>query len=181
MAEFLRRSLLATPLLMAQAPATSVFDFSLSALEGGALPLEPFRGKALLVVNTASFCAFTPQYAALQTLHDRFAPAGFSVIGVPSNDFGQESAGGQAVREFCDTMYGIDFPLAGLTSVRGRRAHPLYAWLAARAGGAPGWNFHKYLVGRDGLSVRAFRSEVPPDAPALLRAVQAALEGRPLA
>lgn len=184
MAEPRRRALLAAsvaPLLAAAAPGATAFDFTLDALEGGALPLAPYRGRALLVVNTASFCGFTPQYAALQRLHDRFAPRGFAVIGVPSNDFRQESTDAARIREFCDTTYGITFPMAGLTRVRGEGAHPLFQWLAARAGGPPRWNFHKYLVGRDGRGVRSFATAAEPDSPDVLHAVEAALEGRPAA
>jgi glutathione peroxidase len=182
MAEVPRRALLAAPLLMAAAPpAETAFDFTLDALEGGRLALADYRGQALMVVNTASFCGFTPQYAGLQRLHDRFAPRGFAVIGVPSNDFRQESTEAAKIREFCDTMFGITFPLAALTAVRGPNAHPLFAWLAARAGGPPRWNFHKFLVARDGRGVRALPTATEPDSPALLRAVEAALEGRPLA
>jgi glutathione peroxidase len=166
---------------MAAAPGQTAFDFTLDALEGGALQLADFRGKALLVVNTASFCGYTPQYAALQRLHDRFAPRGFAVIGVPSNDFNQESPDAARIRDFCDTMFGITFPMAALTRVRGPQAHPFFAWLAARAGGPPRWNFHKYLVARDGAAVRSFATAVEPDAPPLLRAREAALVGRPLA
>jgi glutathione peroxidase len=180
MADVPRRLLLAAPLLMAAAPAPTVFDFTLDALEGGALPLAGFRGSALLVVNTASFCGFTPQYAALQRLHERFAARGFAVLGVPSNDFRQESEDNARIREFCDTMFGISFPMAALTRVRGQGAHPLFGWLAARAGGPPRWNFHKYLVARDGQAVRAFPTAAEPEAPVLVRAVEAALEGRPL-
>lgn len=176
-----RRILLGSVLLMAAAPAPTAFDFTLEALEGGALPLSDFRGRVLLVVNTASFCGYTPHYAALQRLHARFEPRGFAVIGVPSNDFRQESTEAARIRAFCDTMYGITFPLAGLTRVTGREAHPLFAWLAARAGGPPRWNFHKYLVARDGRAVRGFPTATEPEAPVLLRALEAALEGRPLA
>jgi glutathione peroxidase len=181
MARLARRALLAAPLLMAAAPEPTAFDFTLDALEGGALPLADLRGRAMLVVNTASFCGFTPQYAALQRLHDRFAPRGFAVLGVPSNDFRQESEDNARIREFCDTMYGISFPLAALTRVRAPDAHPFFAWLAARAGGPPRWNFHKYLVARDGVSVRAFPTSAEPEGLAIVSAVEAALAGRPLA
>ncbi|HEV7267212.1 MAG TPA: glutathione peroxidase [Falsiroseomonas sp.] len=184
MAELSRRALLAAPLLMAVAPApasaTNAFGFTLEALEGGALPLADFRGRALLVVNTASFCGFTPQYAALQRLHERFEARGFTVLGVPSNDFRQESADNARIRDFCDMMFGISFPMAALTRVRGQGAHPFFAWLAARAGGPPRWNFHKYLVSRDGTSVRAFPTATEPEAPVLVGAIEAALEGRRL-
>jgi glutathione peroxidase len=165
----------------APAPAQTVFDITLPALEGGTLSLGDYRDRALLVVNTASFCGFTPQYAALQRLHDRFESRGFAVIGVPSNDFNQESTDNRAVRRFCDAMFGITFPMAAVSPVRGPNANPLHAFLAARAGGPPRWNFHKYLVGRDGRSVRAFPTSTEPEAPVLTRAIDAALAGRPLA
>jgi glutathione peroxidase len=182
MAELSRRAVLASPLLIAAGPAAgpSVFDFTLPALEGGELRLAEFQGKALLVVNTASFCGYTPQYAGLQRLHDRYAARGFAVIGVPSNDFNQESGDNRAIRQFCDTMYGISFPMAALSHVRGPQAVPLFAWLAGKAGGAPRWNFHKYLVGREGRSVRAFPTSTEPDSPVLTRAIEAAIAGRPL-
>jgi glutathione peroxidase len=181
MADLPRRALLAAPLLMAAAPVATVFDFRLEALEGGALPLADFRGQALMLVNTASFCGFTRQYEGLQALHERFAARGFSVIGVPSNDFRQESTDAARIREFCETVYGITFPLAAVTTVRGPRAHPLFAWLAGRAGGPPRWNFHKYLVARDGMAVRAFPTSEEPGSAPIIRAVEAALAGRPLA
>jgi glutathione peroxidase len=182
MGEVSRRALLAAPLLMAAGPApASAYDFTLESLEGGPLPLSGFRGKALMVVNTASFCGFTPQYAGLQRLHDRFEARGFAVLGVPSNDFNQESRDAARIRDFCETVYGITFPMATLTTVRGPQAHPLFAWLAARAGGPPRWNFHKFLVARDGATVRSFPTSVEPENATLLRAVEAALAGRPLA
>jgi glutathione peroxidase len=178
MAELPRRTLLAAPLLMAAGPAPTAFDFRLAALEGGELDLGAFRGRVLLVVNTASFCGYTPQYAALQRLHDRFEAQGFAVIGVPSNSFRQESTDAARIREFCDTMYGITFPMAGLTPVRGPDSHPLYAWMAREGGGPPRWNFHKYLIGRDGRVARSFGTAVEPDSIQLVRAVEAALAGR---
>lgn len=177
MADLPRRALLAAPLLMAAAapPGPSAFDFRLAALEGGELDLAAFRGRALLVVNTASFCGFTPQYAGLQRLHERHGPRGLVVIGVPSADFRQESADEARIRAFCDTEFGIDFPMAGLTRVTGPDAHPFFAWAARTGGGPPRWNFHKYLVARDGRSVRGFATSVGPEDPALLRAIEAAL------
>ncbi|MBR0656715.1 glutathione peroxidase [Plastoroseomonas arctica] len=174
MADVLRRALLAAPLMIA-AGEQSVFDFTVTRLEGGPMPLAEFRGQALLIVNTASFCGFTPQYAGLQTLHDRYKTRGFSVIGVPSNDFNQESTNAATIREFCDTQYGIDFPLAALSHVRGPQAIPLFRFLATSSGSTPGWNFHKYLVARDGRRITSFSTSVEPNQPTLLRAVDAAL------
>ncbi len=156
------------------APPILASDFTFQALEGGPLPLAAFRGRVLLVVNTASFCGFTPQYAALQRLHDRYEARGLTVIGVPSNDFNQESTEAGRIREFCDGMFGIAFPMAGLNHVRGPEAHPFFAWAAGEAGPVA-WNFHKYLIGRNGRIAQGFSSRTEPEAPEMIRAVEAAL------
>lgn len=175
----LRRRMVAGGLLgsLAAAPALAdhtAFDFGFEALEGGPLPLSEFRGRVLLVVNTASFCGFTPQYAALQRLYDRYGARGLTVVGVPSEDFNQESDDARRIRELCDTMFGITFPMAALTHVRGPGAHPFFAWAARRAGPVR-WNFHKYLVARDGVQVVGFSSHIPPDAPEMLRVLHTKL------
>ena len=181
MADAPRRTLLAAPLLMAAGTApVEAWSFRLPALEGGEHDLAAWRGRVLLVVNTASFCGYTPQYAALQRLHDRFQARGLTVLGVPSNDFNQESADNRQIREFCDAQFGIDFPMAALSHVRGPEAIPLFRWLAATGGGEPRWNFHKYLVARDGRSVRGFATRVEPESIEMLRAVETAL-ARPAA
>ena len=178
MADALRRSVLALP-LMAAIPATATepdaWSFRFPALEGGEHDLAAWRGRVLLVVNTASFCGYTPQYAALQRLHDRYQGRGLVVLGVPSNDFNQESADNRQIREFCDAQFGIEFPMAGLSHVRGAQAHPFFRWAAAKAGGEPRWNFHKYLVARDGRSVRGFATRVAPGGIEMTRAIEAAL------
>ena len=178
MADALRRSVLALP-LMAAIPATAAepdaWSFRFPALEGGEHDLAAWRGRVLLVVNTASFCGYTPQYAALQRLHDRYQRRGLVVLGVPSNDFNQESADNRQIREFCDAQFGIEFPMAGLSHVRGAQAHPFFRWAAAKAGGEPRWNFHKYLVARDGRSVRGFATRVAPGGIEMTRAIEAAL------
>jgi glutathione peroxidase len=179
MADATRRTLLAgiaaMPTMTAAATPESVFGFTLDNLDGGTLDLAAFRGKALLVVNTASFCGYTPQYRALETLHRRLGPRGLVVLGVPSNDFNQESADAKAIRAFCDANYDVTFPMAMPAHVRGSSAIPLYAFLAARGGGAPRWNFHKYLVARDGMTVTSFGTRVAPDSPELTRAIEAQL------
>jgi glutathione peroxidase len=174
-----RALLLGAPLMIAAGPDTTAFTFRIPAIEGGEHDFAAWRGRVLLVVNTASFCGFTPQYAALQRLHERYATRGLVVLGVPSNDFNQEAGTNQQVREFCDAQFGIDFPMAGLTRVRGVQAHPFFRWAAARGGGEPRWNFHKYLVARDGRAVRGFATSVAPDSPEMLRAVEAALAAAP--
>lgn len=158
----------------AMAAGTDAFGFSFEAIEGGPLPLAPFRGRVMLVVNTASFCGYTPQYAALQRLHERYEARGLTVIGVPSTDFNQESSDARQVRQFCDAMFGITFPITAINPVRGAQAHPFFAW-AAREAGPVRWNFHKYLVSRDGRRVQGFSTQTEPEAPALIRAVETAL------
>lgn len=169
-----RRALLMS-LAALPAAATGLRDFTLTRLEGGPLPLAEFAGRAVLVVNTASFCGYTPQYEGLQRLHDRYEAQGLTVLGVPSNDFNQESASNQAIRDFCDGMFGITFPMAALSPVRGPRALPLYQWLVREGGGPPRWNFHKYLVARDGTRVRGFATQVTPESREMQRAVEASL------
>ena len=114
----------------------------------------------LLVVNTASFCGFTPQFRALEALYDRYRPRGFSVIGVPSNDFNQEAAEAEKIRAVCDT-FDVDFPLAAVSHVKGEAAHPFFRW-AGGLSSPPRWNFHKYLIARDGSTVASFASDVDP-------------------
>ena len=169
-------ALAALPAMTATAQAQeSVFAFTLDNLDGGTLDLGQFRGRPMLVVNTASFCGFTSQYQKLEALHRRLAPRGLVVLGVPSNDFNQESADAKAIRDFCDANYDVTFPMAMPAHVRGSSAIPLFAFLAARGGGAPRWNFHKYLVARDGVTVTSFGSRTGPDSPELTRAIEAQL------
>jgi len=177
MADPLRRSLLALPLLAATAQGGEIdaWSFRFPALDGGEHDLAAWRGRVLLVVNTASFCGFTPQFAALQRLYERYRERGLVVLGVPSADFRQEADSNAAVRAFCDAEFGIDFPMAAISRVRGPEAHPFFRWAAARGGGEPRWNFHKYLVARDGRSVRGFPSHLAPDSIEMVRAIEAAL------
>jgi glutathione peroxidase len=177
MAEVGRRkaALTGAALLGGAAGEANGFDFGFTAIEGGPLPLAGFRGKAMLVVNTASFCGYTPQYASLQRLHQRYEARGLVVLGVPSTDFNQESHDAAAIKQFCDANYDVTFPMTTPEHIRGAQAHPFFAWAAAKAGGPPAWNFHKYLVGRDGRTVRAFSTQVEPEAPQLIRAIEAAL------
>ncbi len=159
--------------------AMTVFDLPLESLDGGPLDLGGFRGRPLLVVNTASFCGYTPQYRGLEALHRRLSPRGLVVLGAPSNDFNQESSDPAAIRQFCEATYEVQFPMTMPLRVRGPEAHPLFAFLAERGGGPPRWNFHKYLVARDGRTVQGFATRIAPDAPELARAIEAALAARP--
>lgn len=137
---------------------------------------QTYGGQVLLVVNTASKCGFTPQYEGLEALNARYASQGFAVLGFPSNDFmGQEPGSEAQIAEFCTLTYGVKFPMFEKVVVRGSEATPLYRELAAATGEQPGWNFHKYLVGRDGNVVASFGSRVKPDAPELVEAIEKAL------
>ena len=154
------------------------YDFSFEAIEGGAMPLAQWRGKVLLVVNTASFCGYTPQYEGLQALWQRYSARGLVLIGVPSNDFGGQEPNSEAeILGFCKGAYNVTFPLTSKQVVSGREAHPFYRWAADRlgTGAVPKWNFHKYLVGRDGTLIGAFPTRVTPQAPELIQAIEAAL------
>src|SRR5437868_14102779 len=139
----------------AQAPAMSrptAFAFSFASLDGGNLALAEHAGKPILVVNTASQCGYTPQLAGLQQLWKRFHDRGLLIIGVPSNDFGGQEPGGPAeINKTAHDEYGVSFPLAAKADVKGPAAHPFYRWAALeRPGSSPQWNFHKYVVARDG-------------------------------
>ncbi len=125
-------------------------------------PLCQYAGMVIVVVNTASFCGFTPQYAALEALHTRYRSRGLAVLGFPSNDFSQETGSNKQIAEFCENTFGVKFPMFAKTNVRGPAAAALFKNLAARSGSSPNWNFHKYIVGRDGTSVVSFSSETDP-------------------
>ncbi len=135
--------------------------------------LCPYAGRAVLVVNTASYCGFTGQYAGLEALYKRFQARGLVVLGFPSNDFGrQEPGSNQAIADFCENTFGVKFPMFSKTAVLGPRAHPLFQGLAQRTGERPGWNFHKYLIARDGQTVQSFPSAMAPDDPAIVQKIE---------
>jgi glutathione peroxidase len=159
-------SSLATPAL-AQAPAMSrptAYAFAFARLDGGTIRLAEHAGKPILVVNTASQCGYTPQLAGLQQLWTRYRDRGLLIIGVPSNDYGGQEPGGPAeITKTAQGDYGVSFPLAAKAEVRGTAAHPFYKWAAIeRPGESPRWNFHKYLVGRDGHIAAVFPAQIEP-------------------
>ena len=159
--------------------AKNAYDFTFRAIDGGALPLSGFRGKALLVVNVASQCGLTPQYEGLEALWKHKRDKGLVVLGVPANDFGaQEPGTEQEIKTFCETRFSVDFPMTAKEHVIGPEAHPLYKWVAAELGedAAPKWNFHKYLFGRDGTIAGTFGSRMTPDAAELDAAIDEALK-----
>jgi glutathione peroxidase len=142
-------------------------------VSGKPVSLCQYRGKVLMVVNTASECGFTPQYEQLEALHRRLGPRGLVIVGFPSNDFGQqERASNKAIADFCKLNYGVSFPMFERTEVTGPRANPFHAQLARRSGTAPGWNFHKYVVDRSGNRVLSFATTTRPDDPKLVRELE---------
>jgi glutathione peroxidase len=142
----------------------TAYAFSFKGLESGDLRLAEYAGRPVLIVNTASLCGYTPQYAGLQELWRRYHDKGLMIIGVPSNDFGGQEPGGAAeIIKTASHDYGVTFPLSAKVDVRGAGMHPFYRWAATeRPLDTPRWNFHKYLIGRDGHIAAAFPSEVEP-------------------
>lgn len=186
MAEHTRRAVLAGAAALAAAPASAApepvkpgartaWAFEFPAIEGGTLRLAEFRGRVLLVVNTASFCGYTPQYRALEALHERLSPRGLVVVGVPSGDFGQEKATDGEVKAFCEATFGVQFPMAAISAVRGPDAAPFYRWVREERRWQPGWNFAKVLVGRDGRIAGTYAPSAEPDRDPVLAAITAAL------
>ena len=147
----------------AQSAGRTAWDFGFPNIEGGKLVLGEYKGNALMVVNTASFCGFTYQYEALEKLHRARKAAGLVVIGVPSQDFNQESDSNARVKAFCDATFGVDFPMAGISKVKGEDAAPFYKWVKAERNWEPSWNFNKVIIGRDGHIVACFGSGDEPD------------------
>jgi glutathione peroxidase len=156
----------------------SAYDFSFSKLDGGEVDLQEFAGKVLLIVNVASQCGFTSQYRDLEALYQAKAKNGLVVIGVPSNDFGSQEPGAEAeIADFCEKNYHVTFPMTGKVEILGQGRHPFYQWIAQEAGAEllPRWNFHKYLIGRDGQLTDAFPSKAAPLGSELLTAIDRAL------
>jgi glutathione peroxidase len=154
-------------------------QFSFKDMEGNELNLSDYKGKPILIVNTASHCGLTPQYEGLQQLHEKYKDKGLVVIGVPSADFaGQEFDTEEEVREFTKGKFSVSFPLTIIESVKGESAHPFYKWAASEAGflGAPKWNFHKYLIAPDGSLAGSFASPTKPLSDKIITAIEAQLK-----
>jgi len=162
---------------LASAACPSLLDHRLSTLQGKPDDLCRHAGQVVLVVNTASFCGYTPQYEGLEALYQKYRGRGFVVLGFPSNDFGKQEPGSNAeVADFCDRTFKVRFPMYEKTVVSGPDASALYGQLARAARDAPRWNFHKYLLGRDGSLLASYPSKVAPDDPGLVAALEKALE-----
>ena len=159
----------------------SAHDYGFVSIDGGDLPLAAWRGHPVLVVNTASFCGYTPQYKELEALWRSYRERGLIVLGVPSNDFGAQEPGSETeIKAFCATNYDVSFPLTRKAKVTGREAHPFYRWLGEELGerGVPRWNFHKYLIDADGRAAGAWPSSTGPRSKEIIAAIDAALAAR---
>ena len=153
----------------------SLHDLTANTIDLKPQPLSAYKGKVLLVVNTASECGNTPQYEGLEKLHQRYKDKGFAVLGFPSNDFGGQEPGTEAeIKKFCSLKYKVSFPMFAKVDTKGEGKSPVYQFLTEKHG-EPKWNFHKYLVGKDGQVIQAFAAKLQPDAPDLTAAIDAAL------
>lgn len=161
--------------LPALAGAPLPHQFVFASIDGGTLPLDAWRGHPVLVVNTASLCAFTPQYKGLQALYDTYKARGLIVLAVPSDDFNQELASADQVKSFCHASFDLTLPMTDITHVTGPDAHPFYKWLATEDGFTPGWNFNKVLIGPDGTVVGTWGSMTEPDSRKITGKIEALL------
>ena len=160
-----------------KAACVSLLEYTVPRLQDDApQSLCQYSGKVLLIVNTASFCGYTPQYEGLEALYKRYAARGLVVMGFPSNDFNQEPKGNKDIADFCFDTYGVKFPMFAKTTVVGADAHPLYKQLAAATGQPPRWNFHKYLVDRKGQVVASLPSKVAPTDKELIERIEKLLD-----
>ena len=163
------------------AMATAIERIPLTTIDGKDSSLGAYSGKVRLVVNVASRCGLTPQYAGLEALHEKYAHRGFAVLGFPANEFGAQEPGSNAeIKKFCEGNYDVDFPLTTKYDVKGDSAHPFFKWAAA-VGGAPAipaWNFHKLLIGPNGQLVTEWPSKVTPDSAAVETAIEASLAAK---
>lgn len=172
-----------TAATLAATPAsTSIYDIPLKDIEGKEATLKPYAGKVLLIVNVASKCGFTPQYAGLEALYQKYKDKGLVVCGFPCNQFGGQEPGSEAdIKQFCTSKYNVTFPMFGKVEVNGKNRHPLYVTLAGPESPCPGnirWNFCKFLVGRDGSILSRFDSKVKPDSEELTKAIESALAAK---
>jgi glutathione peroxidase len=157
---------------------TTAYDFTFHSIDGEPLPLSSFKGKAILLVNVASQCGLTPQYSGLEELWRAKRDEGLVILGVPANDFGSQEPGTEnQIKTFCETRFAVDFPMTTKEHVVGGAAHPLYKWIAGELGedAAPKWNFHKYLIAKDGTLAGTFGSRTEPNDAAMGKAIDEAL------
>jgi glutathione peroxidase len=162
--------------------AESIYDLPLKDIDGKDTSLKPYQGKVMLIVNVASKCGFTPQYTALEALHQKYKDRGLVVLGFPCNQFGGQEPGTDAeIKQFCSSKYNVTFPMFDKIEVNGASRHPLYVMLAGKespVAGDIGWNFTKFLIGRDGKILNRYGSKVKPDSEEVTKAVEAALTAK---
>lgn len=163
--------------------ADSIYDIPLKDIDGKDATLKPYQGKVMLIVNVASRCGFTPQYAGLEALYNKYRSQGLVVCGFPCNQFGGQEPGTDAqIKQFCTSKYDVTFPMFSKIEVNGAQRHPLYVLLAGKESPFPGdirWNFTKFLIGRDGKILARFDSSVKPDSPQVAEAIKGALAAKP--
>ncbi len=156
--------------------AASIYDFSMNSIDGKPTPLSEYKGKVVMVVNVASKCGFTPQYAGLESLYSRYKDKGLVVLGFPANNFmSQEPGTNDEIKQFCSRKYSVDFPMFAKSDVKGDGENSLYRYLTSAKGGEIKWNFTKFLIGRDGTILARFEPAVKPDSPEVTAAVEQAL------
>ncbi len=152
-------------------------DFNIESISGETINLSDYKSKVVLLVNTASKCGFTPQYSGLQKIYEKYKEDGLVVFGVPTNDFNQELSKDSDVKEFCEIRFGVEFPMSSIQPIRGENAHPIYKWIKSNVSviGQPRWNFHKYLIGKDGKIINWFSSMTSPTSEGLVNQIETAL------
>ena len=157
--------------------SSEFYNFEFESIEGNKMPLDNYRKKVVLLVNTASMCGLTKQYDGLQYLHETYKNQGLIVLGIPSNSFRQEHATEDKVKDFCETNFNITFPMTKIEEVIGNERHPLYSWLKDSHGIKPRWNFHKVLIGKEGDIIESFSSLTNPKSKKVLKAIEEELKG----
>jgi len=152
-------------------------DFTIESISGETINLSDYKSKVVLLVNTASKCGFTSQYSGLQKIYEKYRADGLVVLGVPTNDFNQELSKDSDVKEFCEIRFGVEFPMSSIQPIRGDNAHPIYKWIKSNVSviGQPRWNFHKYLIGKDGRIINWFSSMTSPTSEGLVNQIETAL------
>jgi len=176
-----KATLLTGVLAMSLAAADSIYDFTLNSIDGNPKPLSDFKGKVVLIVNVASRCGYTPQYAGLEKLYEKYMDQGLVIVGVPANNFGgQEPGSNEEIKTFCSRNYNVTFPMMSKVSVKGEDTTPLYQYLTDKSanpttGGEIKWNFTKFLVDKKGNVINRFEPAVTPEAAELVKALEAAL------
>jgi len=172
-----KAAILTGALAMSLAAADSIYDFTMNSIDGSPKPLAELKGKVVLIVNVASRCGYTPQYAGLEQLYEKYKDQGFVIVGVPANNFGaQEPGTNDEIKTFCTRKYNVTFPMMAKVSVKGDDMTPLYQYLTSAQGGDVKWNFTKFLIGKDGKVAARFEPKDTPDSPELAAAIEKALQ-----